>query len=64
MAKGSMGWSNYWGGLVYPPFAVLVGLLMLYVAMFGWERLIRSPKRDKKGKTHALFKGNWRRRQL
>ena len=59
-----MGWSNYWGCLVYPPFAVLVGLLMLYVAMFGWERLIRPSKRDKKGKTHGLFKGNWRKRQL
>lgn len=52
MAKGLIGWSNYWGGLVYSPFAVLVGLLLLYVGIFRWERLIRSRKTDKKGRVH------------
>lgn len=62
MAKGSIGWSNYWGGLVFPPFAVLVGLLLLYVVIFHWDRLIRPPKRDKKGRAHNVFKDDRRKR--
>jgi hypothetical protein len=47
---------------VYPPFAVLVGLLPFYVAIFGWERLIRPPKTKKKGRVHDVFKDDWRKR--
>lgn len=64
MAEGSIGWSNYWGGLVFPPFAVLVGLLLLYVGMFRWERLIKAPKTDKKGRVRDFFKDDRRKRYL
>ena len=37
--RGSMGWKNYWGGLVFPPFAILFGLLLIYVAIFRWRKL-------------------------
>lgn len=30
--RGGVGWSNYWGGFVYAPFAILIGLLLLVAA--------------------------------
>jgi hypothetical protein len=27
--RGFIGWKNYWGGLVFPPFAVAFGLLLI-----------------------------------
>ena len=29
---GSLGWTNYWGGFVYAPFAIAGGLLLFVVA--------------------------------
>jgi hypothetical protein len=40
---GSIGWRNYWGGLVFPPFAILFGLLLIYVAIFRWRKLEEKP---------------------
>jgi hypothetical protein len=27
--RGDVGWRNYWGGLVYAPFAIVIGLLLI-----------------------------------
>jgi hypothetical protein len=56
---GSLGWKNYWGGLVFPPFAMLFGLLLVYVAIFRWRKLQERPG-DKKGRVPDTFKGDWR----
>jgi tellurite resistance protein TehA-like permease len=43
-----MGWRNYWGGLVFAPFAIFVGFLLIYVAIFHWRKLRKEPG-DRKG---------------
>jgi hypothetical protein len=57
--RGSMGWKNYWGGLVFPPFAVVFGLLLIYVGLFRWRKLHETP-RDKKGRELEPFEDDWR----
>ena len=47
MYRGSLGWTNYWGALVYAPFAVVIGLLMIVVAFKKPSR--RRRKRDRSG---------------
>jgi uncharacterized membrane protein len=46
--RGSVGWRNYWGGLVFAPFAISFGLLLIYVAIFRWAKL-KEKTRDSKG---------------
>ena len=57
--RGSMGWRNYWGGLVFPPFAIFFGLLLIYVALFRWRKLQEKPG-DRKGRVPDTFKDDWR----
>ena len=61
--RGSMGWKNYWGGLVFPPFAVVFGLLLIYVGVScekdqeikRAESWIRSKTTGENGReSHAL----------
>ena len=54
-----MGWNNYWGGLVFSPFAIFFGLFIIYLAVFRWRKLQETPK-DKKGRDIKLFFDDWR----
>ena len=47
--KGTWHYLNYWGGLIFAPSAILVGLLLLYIVFFQWEHL-NEPWADKKGR--------------
>jgi uncharacterized membrane protein YidH (DUF202 family) len=57
--SGSMGWRNYWGGLVFAPFAIFFGLLLIYLAIFRWRKLQETPG-DRKGRVPDTFKNDWR----
>ncbi len=37
--KGETSYSNYWGGSVFAPFAILIGLLVIYIAWFKSKSL-------------------------
>jgi hypothetical protein len=45
--RGSLGWTNYWGGFVYAPFAIVIGLLMIIVVFKKPSRRRRT--RDRSG---------------
>ncbi len=40
-----MSYENYWGGVVFGPVAVVVGLFGLVVAVFLWHQVGNSPKK-------------------
>jgi hypothetical protein len=42
-------YSNYWGGRVFAPFAILVGALFIYIVIFHWKAF-NKPRVDKKGR--------------
>ena len=46
---GRVSYENYWGGLVFAPFTIIVGILLLYTAIFRFDRL-GTAWRDKKGR--------------
>ncbi len=46
---GDLTYKNYWGGVVFGPFAIIVGFVFLYVIIFRWGNLDR-PMTDKKGR--------------
>ena len=42
LGEGAVGYRNYWGGTVFAPFAIAVGLILLICALFFWPRLGRT----------------------
>jgi hypothetical protein len=56
---GKLEWQNYWGGLVFAPVAILFGLLLLYAAIFRWDKMNKPPG-DKKGRIPEVLRGSWR----
>jgi hypothetical protein len=59
IVKGSVGWTNYWGGLVFPPVALLFGALLLYITLFRWKKFL-SPREDANEKAPGTFKDDWK----
>jgi len=49
MTRGNVSYENYWGGLVFAPFTIFLGALVLYIALFRHER-VAGASRDKKGR--------------
>src|SRR5262245_15730615 len=45
--RGDLFYSNYWGGLVFGPCAILIGTCWLYVAVFRWRKFLEPPERLK-----------------
>ncbi len=45
-----MAYRNYWGGMVFGPFAIIVGSLLLVVLAFFPERLSRLAKNSRRSK--------------
>jgi hypothetical protein len=35
LSKGHLGYENYWGGFVYGPIAIVIGLLVILAALRG-----------------------------
>ena len=35
--NGKLNYSNYWGGVVFAPIAIIIGLLLLYIIWFKWK---------------------------
>ncbi len=56
--RGSLGWKNYWGELVFPPFVVIFGLLLIYVAIFRWRKLPKISE-NRKGRVSDTVKDDW-----
>jgi hypothetical protein len=46
--RGLLGWHNYWGGFVFAPFAIIVGLLMIAAAF-------KRPSKRKRSKDRSGF---------
>jgi hypothetical protein len=46
--RGGLGWTNYWGGFVYAPFAIVIGLLLLVV-------VFKKPPRRRRTKDRSGF---------
>jgi hypothetical protein len=37
--SGEMHYSNWWGGLVFAPFIIIVGTFLLYLVIFKWQKI-------------------------
>jgi len=42
--KGSYSYNNWWGGLVFAPITVIVGLFVLYLVVFKWDSLMDTKR--------------------
>jgi hypothetical protein len=49
VVSGRLNYENYWGGLVFAPLTIVVGILLVYIAAFRFDRFGQA-SRDKKGR--------------
>ena len=42
MQAGDIHYSNYWGGAVFAPFAIVAGLLLMIFVLFAWRKFAGS----------------------
>jgi hypothetical protein len=47
LLKGDLGYGNYWGGLVFAPMAIAIGLFSFYIMLFRWRKFSQQPKQLK-----------------
>ncbi len=47
LLKGDLGYRNYWGGLVFAPYAIAIGLFILIAVVFRWRKLSQKPEQLK-----------------
>jgi len=40
--KGHMFYNNWWGGLVFSPLTIVVGLFLLYLVIFKWDKMLKT----------------------
>lgn len=45
---GDIHYSNWWGGLVFAPFTIFVGIFLLCLVVFKWEKINNLSKNKKK----------------
>ncbi len=45
---GNLNYSNYWGGVVFAPIAILVGILAIIIAAFRFDSIVNSKEQSKK----------------
>ena len=39
LKKGELHYENYWGGNVFALFAIAIGLLLLFIVVFKWNKM-------------------------
>jgi uncharacterized membrane protein len=44
LLNGDLGYGNYWGGLVFAPMGIVIGILFLYIVLFRWRKISQQPK--------------------
>ena len=59
LLRGRLVYSNYWGGVVFAPFAILMGVLVIWIVVFKWHR-ISGPAKDKKARVIRFPSDDWR----
>ena len=48
--KGETDYQNFWGGLVFSPIAIIVGLILIYIIIFRWQSFLQTPGNKSKSK--------------
>jgi hypothetical protein len=41
LSKGEMFYSNWRGALVFAPISVIIGLFLLYLVIFNWDKMLK-----------------------
>ena len=47
---GTINYSNFWGGVVFAPIAIIIGTLILIIVTFRWNSTVDSDNKPKKKK--------------
>jgi len=58
--SGNLNYSNYWGGVVFAPLAIVIGILVLIIVVFKWKAIDHmfgsTNSSDSKSRDHDNWK--------
>jgi len=52
LLRGKLFYQNGWGGAMFVPLEVVIGGFIIYLATFGWRRLLKTFSENPKGRKH------------
>lgn len=55
--QGELNYTNYWGGIVFAPVAIIIGILVLIIVFFRWKVMSKLSK-DINSSDHKIDKHN------
>ena len=55
IAQGKHSYSNYWGGQVFAPVAIVAGVLLSYIACFRIEGFSKKSQKGKENKPRPKY---------
>jgi tellurite resistance protein TehA-like permease len=58
--SGNLNYSNYWGGVVFAPIAIIIGILVLIVVIFRWKTFDPMSKDENSNNQKTNRHDNWR----
>jgi hypothetical protein len=50
LLKGDLNYSNYWGGVVFAPIAIIIGIILIFVVLFSKNLIKNNQELDQKFK--------------
>lgn len=57
--SGNFNYSNYWGGVVFAPIAIIIGILVLIVVIFRWKTFDPMFRDDNSNSQKTNMHDNW-----
>ena len=58
--NGILNYSNYWGGIVFAPVAIIMGVLVLVIVTFRWKALHQKSNNKNSNKYKTRKHDDWR----
>jgi len=57
--KGELNYENYWGGVVFAPVAIIMGILVLIIVIFRWKAMNQMSKNENPSNHKTNKHDNW-----
>jgi uncharacterized membrane protein len=57
---GNLNYSNYWGGVVFAPLTIIIGILVLIIVLFRWKAIDNMFGGSNSSNNKSSDHDNWR----
>ncbi len=58
--RGDLNYTNHWGGIVFAPAALVMGILVLIIVLFRWKTINQLFKEERSGNQKNNRHEDWK----